>query len=95
MIYRNLRIKATGAWINVLYTADVIYFNTPSNAHRHGQAVALGLRDDELEVVDSDRDQRTGSLIEQPVAAPHGFNWDDATTTQRLDEVGRQVGLML
>jgi len=94
MIYRNIREVATGKWVNVLYTDSAIYFNTPSNNHRHDVAAGLGLRDEELEVVDSDQDQRAGLLIEQPVAPPPRFTWQNATSAERLNEVGRQVGLI-
>ena len=73
VLFRCLRKRDTGQWIDVLFTEGDVdstpeVFSTPELSHRANIAQALGVRPDELEVVDFPSDLRTGVLIEIPPA---------------------------
>lgn len=67
MLYRCLRRRDTGQWLNVLLTTGGGSFSTPELSHRTDIAKALGLVPDQLEVVDAPADSRTGVLLALPV----------------------------
>ena len=67
MLYRCLRVKETGQWVNVLFTVDREAFGVPEVSHRTAIAAALGLPSGTLESVDSNSDPRTGVLLEMPL----------------------------
>lgn len=67
MKYRQLRITATGEWLNVLFTEDAPVFSVPELSHRNDIAAALGLQPAALEVIDADTDLRVGSLLALPL----------------------------
>lgn len=66
MLYRCLRVKATGQWINVLFTDAGDHFSTPSIRHRAIIADELVVPRTSLEVVDGGSDQRSGDLLNLP-----------------------------
>ena len=70
MLYRGIRKKATGEWVNVLFTVAVGTFTIPESSHRDSVASALSVLPNELETVESDTDMRSGVMIDLPVAAP-------------------------
>lgn len=69
MLYRNIRRRSTGAWVDILFTSDGGSFDVPADTHVAAMAAALSLDASELEAVDSNADARTGTLIDQPVAS--------------------------
>ena len=66
MLYRCLRVKTTGQWVNVLLTVAGDKFSTESTKHRAHVADALGVPRTSLEVVDGDSDRRSGELLSLP-----------------------------
>ena len=66
MIYRSLKVVATGQWINVLFTVVGDTFSVKPTSHRADIARALGMPRTSLEVVDAAADPRTGALLEMP-----------------------------
>ena len=75
MKYRQLRVIATGQWLNVLFTVQAKngepdIFSTPEVSHRTDIARALGMPPTVLEVVDTDTDIRVGVLLPLPVPPP-------------------------
>lgn len=68
MLYRCLKVIATGQWVNVLFTDAGDAFSVPELSHRTAIAAALGLSPDSLETVEAARDPRSGVLLEMPVA---------------------------
>jgi len=96
MIYRNIRKKATGEWVNVLFTSDGGSFGVPADVHVASMATALSLDADELEAVDAGSDARTGTLINQPTVtitptrqeellAVGKDNWTDAQQKELIE----------
>jgi len=69
MLYRCIRKKDTGQWVNVLFTVDDESFSIPAASHVASIAASLSLNANELEAVDGGSDARTGTLIEQPVVS--------------------------
>ena len=101
MIYRNIRKKSTGEWVNVLFTADGDSFGVPADAHVASMASALSLDADELEAVDSGADARTGTLIDQPTVtitptrqqellAVGKDNWTDAQQKELIELLAQE-----
>ena len=75
MKYRQLRVIATGQWVNVLFTVagdggSSNVFSTSELSHRTDIALALGLAPTALEVVDADTDIRVGVLLPIPPLPP-------------------------
>ena len=66
MLYCNLRIRATGVWVNVFFAVEGERFSVPEESHRTDIAIALGLQPDDLEAVDSASDQRIDPLMNLP-----------------------------
>ena len=71
MRFRQFRKRDTQQWLNALFTVSGGSFSVPESSHREAIAASLGLMPAELETVESDRDERSGTLIELPVAAPN------------------------
>ena len=72
---RQIRVIATGQWLNVLFTVQAKngepdIFSTPEVSHRTDIARVLGLPPTALEVVDADADIRVGVLLPLPVPPP-------------------------
>lgn len=67
MLYRQLRKRDTGQWVDLLLTVDGEAFSVPAESVRADIAAALGLQPADLEVVDSDSDLRTGAMLELPL----------------------------
>lgn len=70
MQYRNFRNRATGQWLNVLMTVDGPEFSVKAEAHRDQIAAGWSLVPADIEVVESDTDARTGTLLQGPVIVP-------------------------
>ena len=83
MLYRCLRVKATGQWINVLFTDAGDNFSTQSIKHRGVIADALGVPRTSLEVVDGGSDQRSGDLLSLP------YDPDPLSRLQELTAISR------
>lgn len=66
MKFRNFRKRATGQWVDVLFTVNADSFNIPEESHRAAIAEALGLAMTDLETVERNVDSRIGILIAQP-----------------------------
>ena len=66
MIYRCIRKRDTGQWVNVLFTVAGDQISVPEVSHREAIARPLGLQPDALEAVDGDSDQRVGALLVLP-----------------------------
>lgn len=72
MKYRNLRQKSTGRWVDVLLTCTED-FRIPIKNHLEQLASCTTISASDLEVIESDSDRRTGTLIAQrpvPNVAP-------------------------
>ena len=72
---RQIRVIATGQWINVLFTVQAKngepdVFSVPEVSHRTDIARALGIPPAALEVVDADTDIRVGVLLPLPAPPP-------------------------
>ena len=94
MLYRNIRRVSDGQWVDVLFTVDGDAFSVDEEEHRISVAVGLGVRPNELETLDSDTDQRTGTLLPQSsVEEPPEFHWLTATTDERLEEIQRRLNI--
>ena len=75
MKYRQMRVIATGQWVDVLFTVQAKngqpdVFSTPEISHRTDIARALGVPPAALEVVDADTDIRVGVRLVLPVPPP-------------------------
>ena len=66
MKYRNIRIVATGQWLNLLFTSASDEFSTPARSHVKDMAAALRVPARTLEAVDGNNDRRTGKLLDLP-----------------------------
>lgn len=67
MIYRNLRDRVTGRWLDVVFTFEKADSqNVDGDAHVVSIADALGVPPATLAAMDSGVDQRTGTLIPLP-----------------------------
>ena len=83
MRFRQFRKRDTQQWLNALFTVDGASFSVPESSHRDAIAGFLGLTPAELETVESDRDERSGTLLTLPTPAPA------ANPRQvRLDRIG-------
>ena len=99
MIYRNIRVRATGQWVNALFAwekADPQ--NTSAESHIASIATSLGVAPSSLEAVDSATDQRTGTLLQLPPPAAEAPDPDlaaflagDVPTKFRI--VARRAGI--
>ena len=67
-VYRCLRVVNTGQWLDVLFTSSSEDFDVPELSHRTDIANALGLDPAELEGLDTNSDQRTGTLLAVPTS---------------------------
>jgi len=76
MLFRNLRKRATGEWLDVLFTVEGDTFSVNESSHRSDIAASLRLLADELEVVDSPTDRRSGVLLKLPLPPPGPPNPD-------------------
>ena len=76
MLKRCLRKVDTGQWIDVLFTVDGAEFSVTEVSHRTDIADAIGVLPGELETVDAESDQRTGTLLKLPAppASPHSVS---------------------
>ena len=83
--------------MHVLFNFGREEFSVTASNHQASITKARGVRPDALEVVDSDRDQRTGTLIEIPVPPPEANLARDAFTAATGDEkiaiLARRAGL--
>ena len=71
MKYRQLRVRATGQWLDVLFIVDGPEFSVPAASHQADISRALGLTPAELEVVDTtNEDIRVGRLLAIPPPPP-------------------------
>jgi hypothetical protein len=75
MKYRQIRVIATGQWVEALFTVQAKpgepdIFSVALESHQADIAKALGVAPAELEVVDADRDLRSGVLLPLPRTAP-------------------------
>ena len=70
MLYRNIRKKSSGEWVDVLLTVAEGGFSVPESSHRESVAEALGALPGELETVEGTKDKKSGALISLPVAGP-------------------------
>jgi phosphoglycolate phosphatase-like HAD superfamily hydrolase len=69
-MFRNIRVIATGQWLDVLFTVASDTFSVKPDSHLGSVADALNVRPVTLEVVDSETDQRTGPLLSFPARVP-------------------------
>jgi hypothetical protein len=106
-VYRCLKVVDTGQWLDVLFTVANGPFNVPEISHRTDVADALGLTPDELAVVETDTDPRSGSLlaVPSPPEAPPDpalvrmqellaiprSNWTVAQRAELLELVAREI----
>ena len=99
MIYRNIRVRATGQWVNVMFTFEKADpQNTPAQAHITSIAAALGVAPATLEAVEAETDTRTAVLLAVPVPDPLPLTleqqaWAAATATDKIKMVGKRLGL--
>ena len=84
MRFRQFRKLDTQQWINVLFTVDGDSFSAPESPHREAIAGSLGLTPVELETVESDRDERSGTLISLPGHGPTPRR----VRLDRIEEIG-------
>ena len=107
LLYRNLRKRDTGQWVDVLLTVDGAAFSVPEASHRIDVAAALGLTPDELEAVDTNSDQRSGTLLAVPtppevppdpdqvriqeLLAIPRSNWTAAQRAELLELLSREI----
>ena len=96
MKYRQLRVRATGQWLDVLFIAAGPEFSVPAASHQADIARALGLSPDALEVVDADSDLRVGPLqaIPSPPAPrpdPDLAAFDAALLEEKLNIIRRRL----
>ena len=67
-MFRAYRVRATGQWCGPLMEDG--HFADDGTERAFAMAATLGLPPGSLEVVDSDTDPRTGTLIEDPNVTP-------------------------
>lgn len=84
IVYRCFRVVTTGQWLEVLFTVADGQFSVPEISQRTDIAVALCLASDDLEVVETSTDQRSGSLLAVPIASPAPMNPDHARIQELL-----------
>jgi len=70
VVYRNIKRKSDGKWIDVLFTKAGDRFTIKASQHIRDIAAGLSVAENTLEVVDSDKDDRTGDLIKFPEVRP-------------------------
>jgi len=66
MKFRQLKVIATGQWVDVLFTVQADAFSVPPESHQADIARALAIVPAELEVVEGDADVRIGPLLSLP-----------------------------
>ncbi len=93
MLYRNIRDKATGQWVNVVFTKEGDRFNVKATTHRASVADALGVNRTSLEVIDSDSDQRSGVLIEQGPPPEQPQTREEVAADALVDELGTVISM--
>ena len=81
MRFRQFRKRDTQQWLNALLTVSSDSFSVPESSHREAIAGSLGLTPTELETVESERDERSGTLMTLPTPAPD-------PRQARLDRIG-------
>ena len=90
MLYRNIRKIATGEWVDVLFTTEGASFSASADSHVAGIAAALSLNANELEAVDGDSDERTGTLIDQ---GSYSFLMENNLTFRRMAREEEERGV--
>lgn len=97
MIFRNFRIRATGQWLNDMFTRDADAFTISEDRHLEPIAADYGLRPDELEVVEGATDPRSGTLLTLAHAAtPQSSReqYDAATAdSERVSVIAQMLDL--
>lgn len=91
MRYRNIRVKATGQWVKVLFTTQADTFSVDGAIHLAEMADALGVSAASLEVVDSDSDQQTGELLALPTVTKPLRTIEDLTSIPRVDWTPEEI----
>ena len=69
MLYRNIRKKSTGEWVDILFSTTGDSFSVSASNHIESLASGLSIDASDLEAVEGDSDARTGTLIDQPVTS--------------------------
>ena len=99
MITRNIRVRATGQWVNALFTWDKADpQNTSAESHVASIATALGVAPDTLAAVEGTVDARTGVLLNLPLPQPPAPTAEQvafalASTAEKFLMLARKVGL--
>ena len=95
MLYRNLRRTSSGQWVNVLFSTGGASFSVPEIKHRTQIAAALSLSPDDLETVEGDSDQRTGTLVNIPaspaLSTPQRDAFDAASDADKLSMLADRI----
>jgi hypothetical protein len=99
MRYRTVVVKATRQFLDYLKTENGSIedgFNNDPEVNLQDKAKALGMRPDELAIVDwgeNDVDPRAGSLLIVPRPAPRPHPFTDKTLDEKIDILANHVGL--
>jgi len=103
VLYRCIRKRDTGQWIDVLFTVAGGEFSVPEVSHRTDIAQALGSLPGDLETVDADTDQRAGTLLALPspstpppsriqeLLAIARSNWTTAQRTELIELLALEI----
>ena len=98
MLYRNIKIKATGQWVNLLFSTEETTFTVKPSSHLKDIAKALGMTQASLEVIDSSGDQRTGTMLEIPIpnppVDPDQVAYAAATDPEKLNIIAGKLDLI-
>lgn len=91
------RVKGTGQWVDVLLGDAGEAFSTPAQSHLNDIAQGLDMPIDNLEIVESDRDLREGTLMAipptvLPTSSRAKFN-EAATDGERIQVIAEVLAL--
>ena len=92
MKYRQLRVRATGQWLDVLFIVDGSEFSVPAASHQADIARALGLAPDALEVVDTtNEDVRVFPMLAIPPPPPSQPTAEELAHAKAVSDAAAEV----